>query len=338
MITAILLFVGVMLFLAGIKLSAFFSGSETGFYRLSPLQLSIQAQNGDVHSRRLRFFISHPERFVATTLVGNNVANYLTTLAIGICTATIVTSSSGMTEIVATILMTPVIFIFGELLPKSLYYRSPFSLMRQGASAFSKFFYLFLPLSYPLILVARFVSRFDRQSGNPLEIVFGRTRLSGLLAVGHREGILTRLQNQLAENVLQVSAHQIDLTMTPPSLFAGLSRQATREQIIEAAEKQAQPFILLGEDTTRSQWTHIVRVADLMISGTTMSDVTRKLPVYKAEIPRLEVVTDLFRRYATHGAIVDDGRVVGIVVRQQLVSQLFQVSSMGTEQTIHDAQ
>ena len=331
MMAAFLLFAGIMLFLIGTRLSAFFSGSETGFYRLSPLQLNLQAQNGDTACRRLKYFVSHPERFVATTLVGNNVANYVTTLAIGLCTATFVTNSSGTTEIVATILMTPVIFIFGELLPKSLYYRAPFALMRKGAGVFSSFYHFFLPLSYPLILVARLVSRFDSDSENATEVVLGRHRLSGLLAVGHREGILTRLQNQLAENTLLVSAQRVDLTMVPPSLCTGLDRQATREEIMIAAQSQAHAFILLGDDSSRCQWTHIVRVADLMVSGAAMGDVVHPLPTYAPDTPRLEVVTDMFRRYATHAAIVDNGRVVGIVIRQHLVSQLFRVSSMRAE-------
>jgi Mg2+/Co2+ transporter CorB len=120
MTTALMLFFGISLFFVGMRLSAFFSGSETGFYRLSTLQLSLQVQNGDSVARRLRYFVQHPERFVATTLVGNNVANYLTTLAIGICVTTVVTTSTGTVDIVATILLTPVVFIFGELLPTSV--------------------------------------------------------------------------------------------------------------------------------------------------------------------------------------------------------------------------
>ena len=79
MITALILAASFMLFLAGMQLSAFFSGSETGFYRVSRLQLTLQKQQGDPVARRLIDFVHRPERFVATTLVGNNVANYLPT-------------------------------------------------------------------------------------------------------------------------------------------------------------------------------------------------------------------------------------------------------------------
>jgi CBS domain containing-hemolysin-like protein len=331
MTTALMLFFGISLFFVGMRLSAFFSGSETGFYRLSTLQLSLQVQNGDSVARRLRYFVQHPERFVATTLVGNNVANYLTTLAIGICVTTVVTTSTGTVDIVATILLTPVVFIFGELLPKSLYYRAPSSLLRKGVTQFSLAFYLFLPLSYPLILVARLVSRLSDSSGRTLELVFGRTRLSGLLAAGHREGILTRLQNQLAENVLLVAAQRVEEAMTPPSLCPGLNLSATREEIMACARSYERAYILLGENADRCEWTHVVRVADIISPAQAMADAIRPLPVFAPDAARLDVLTELFRGYAAHGAVVDQGRVVGIVSRQTLVSQLFRESSPASD-------
>ena len=69
---------------------------------------------------------------------------------------------------IATLLLTPVVFIFGELIPKSLYYRAPMSLLRSGSVGFSVCYYLFLLISYPLILLSRLVSRIGEQENRPL--------------------------------------------------------------------------------------------------------------------------------------------------------------------------
>ena len=166
------MFTALLIFFLGLRLSGFFSGSETGFYRVSTLQVTLQKQRGESVGSRLFYFVSHPERFVATTLVGNNVANYLTTLAIGMLVHAIWRDSAGVQEILATLLMTPVVFIFGELIPKSLYYRAPMMLLRNGSLGFTVCYYLFSPISYPLILVSRFVSRFSTSDKRPLEVVF----------------------------------------------------------------------------------------------------------------------------------------------------------------------
>ena len=160
--TALMMATSFLLFLAGMQLSAFFSGSETGFYRVSQLQLHLQQQQGDPIARRLGRFLQTPERFVSTTLVGNNVANYLTALAIGlfIAEASGFSGPSGGMELAATLLLAPVIFVFGELIPKSLYYRSPLSLLRSRSLVFLFFYYVFLPVSYPLTLIAGLISKF----------------------------------------------------------------------------------------------------------------------------------------------------------------------------------
>ena len=69
-------------FLVGLMLSAFFSGSETGLYRVSRTRLVLDGLSGSFAGRGLVWMINHPAIFVATTLVGNNLANYLTSLAI----------------------------------------------------------------------------------------------------------------------------------------------------------------------------------------------------------------------------------------------------------------
>jgi len=70
------------LLLLGIFLSGFFSGSETGFYRASRVRIVIASLDGDRMSKALVKLINNPALFVATTLIGNNVANYVTSLAI----------------------------------------------------------------------------------------------------------------------------------------------------------------------------------------------------------------------------------------------------------------
>lgn len=319
------MFVAMLLFFYGVRLSAFFSGSETGFYRVSTLQLTLEKQRGDRVASRLFYFVHHPERFVATTLVGNNVANYLTTLAVGMLVGAIWTHSSGSAEIIATLALTPVIFIFGELIPKSLYYRSPMLLLRGGAVLFRFFYFLFLPISYPLILVSRLVSRLGERGKRPLEVIFGRNRLYNVLEAGQREGLLTDLQRALAENLIQVADRPISEVMWPATAVEGLSESASITDVLELAQRIDSGFVLLHPDGQPNQWNSVLRIADVLSSGLAPRHVMEPIPQFSGDTPRLEVLTRLFKDYATFGVVIDDENVVGIIHRKALVSQLFQV-------------
>ena len=58
-------------------LSAYFSGTETGFYRASRIRLLLDGLGGDMFAQMLLRLTNNPTLFVATTLVGNNLANFL---------------------------------------------------------------------------------------------------------------------------------------------------------------------------------------------------------------------------------------------------------------------
>ena len=65
-----------LLVLVGMLLSAYFSGTETGFYRASRVRLLLDGLDGDLISRLLLMLTNNPTMFVATTLIGNNLANW----------------------------------------------------------------------------------------------------------------------------------------------------------------------------------------------------------------------------------------------------------------------
>ena len=119
----------IALFLIGLSLSAFFSGSETGMYRVSRIRLVLDGLAGSLASRGLIWLLNNPGVFIATALVGNNLANYLTSLATVLAVQAVL-GSSAAAELLATILMTPTIFVFGELLPKYLFFHAPYRLLK----------------------------------------------------------------------------------------------------------------------------------------------------------------------------------------------------------------
>ncbi len=120
--------------MCGLFLSAFFSGSETGFYRATRLRLVLDAMGGDRIARGLLFLTNHPALFVATALVGNSAANSLISLAAVIAMGRLFPHPEAA-EIMATIALAPIVLVYGELLPKNLFLQAPNRLLRRGGGA-----------------------------------------------------------------------------------------------------------------------------------------------------------------------------------------------------------
>lgn len=311
------------LFLIGLQLSAFFSGSETGFYRVGFLRLMIDANAGDERAQRLVWYSHNPGLFVATTLVGNNVANYLTTVAIGIALAVLAPHSVWWVEIVATLMLSPVIFLFGELLPKNLYYRAPMTLMRRNIQRFHGFYYLFLPVSVPLIGVTKLFERLSSTRARPLQLAFGRSRLAQVLRAGHRAGLLTETQTRLVNGLMHSSDQSTQQSITPTSRVLGLADYATREQLLEHARKYGLSEIPLHRAGAPNDWYASVRVIDLRISDEPVAALLRPMAEVSAGEGKLTTLLALREAEAKFGRVMADGTCVGILNERGLVEQLF---------------
>ena len=100
-----------------ICLSAFFSATETAFSSVNKIRLKNLASNGNKKAARALKMSENYDELLSTILVGNNIANILSSsLATVLFTRLI--GNSGVT--IATIVMTVLVLLFGEISPKSI--------------------------------------------------------------------------------------------------------------------------------------------------------------------------------------------------------------------------
>ena len=312
-----------VLFFAGIWLSAFFSGAETGFYRVSFLRLSIDAHAGDPAARRIMWFAQKPGYFVATTLIGNNIANYLTTFAIGLVVVIVLPLQAGWLEIVATLMLSPIVFVFGELLPKNLYYRAPLFLLRRAVPRFDLFFRLFLVVSFPLIWISKLFERFGDVEDKQLGLVLGRSRLAQVLSQGHREGLLTDVQSRLMHGLMNTAAERITDSMTPSDRILGVSASASREEFLEYAQKFGISNVTVKSPGREGDWYGYLRVADVKLSPGSLASSVHTMPHIETSASKLEALLTLRSSGKAFGVVHGGDTVLGIVSERGLVQQLF---------------
>jgi putative hemolysin len=313
-----------LVFFIGLSLSAFFSGNETGFYRLSFMRLNIDAQSGDRVTQKLLWFARNPSYFVATTLIGNNVANYLTTLSIGMVTMTIIPSDSGWIEIAGTMLMAPVIFIFGELVPKNLYFRSPLRLLRRDANWFSMFYLLFLPVSFPLIWIAKLFEHLRGTPDRQIDLVLGRKQLVQVLDRGRQEGIITDIQSRLIDGLMHTASEPVIDSLIPTRRILGLEDTATSQEVLDYARRYGLTRVALKREGSTDDWYGYVRVLEVTLDQSSLTLKIRTMPEIKSSDSKLNTLRQLKSSGEGIGVVKEDRTVLGIVSERGLVEQMFQ--------------
>lgn len=255
--------VALVMFVVGMMLSAFFSGSETGFYRLNRARLLISALDGDWISRGLLWATNNPSIFVATALVGNNVANYVTSAAIVMFAASTMTGWPSA-EMVAPMLLAPFIFVYGELLPKNVYLAAPNRMLRRCGILLGIAAVLFAPVSFLLWLVNKLLETIGRKSPEAWQMVLARRELGELLDEGQAVGLLKPTQQTLAQATLSLGAQSIVGFVDPVSRFPKITFKSTAAEVAAIAKRTGQTLLPVV-DASRTA-TSFVRAADCVLA------------------------------------------------------------------------
>jgi CBS domain containing-hemolysin-like protein len=127
--------------------SAFFSGAETAMVSASRVKIRHMARLGDRNAQIAERFLARPEWFLSVALVGTNICVVLGSILAAMYTTSLLNQQENLGIALATVVMTPVMLIVGETLPKTFFYHHANWLVPRIVPIL-RFFSLFF---YPLV-------------------------------------------------------------------------------------------------------------------------------------------------------------------------------------------
>ncbi len=314
-----------ILFVVGLALSAFFSGSETGFYRASRIRLMLDALAGDKVARGLLLAIHNPMFFIATILVGNNLANYVVTLSVVLATEQMIEGENATAELIVAIGFSPIIFVYGELLPKYLYYHAPNRMLRRGGIPFFCCVVLFFPVVLVVWAFGWALRKLIGQSPAQISLMLARKELVEVLEEGHHVGLLRPVQRNLAQGLFAVANRPISDFVVPISRFSIVRRGTRTGEVLRLARRHRAPTVLVESADRKHQLLGYIRVIDLHLNGhDTVQDVRPLMEVQSSE-PHMAVLMRMQSAGEPLARVCDDrGSAVGILVARRLTNELLQ--------------
>lgn len=320
--------VATTLLACGIYLSAFFSGSETGFYRVSRVRLAMDARIGNRASQWLFWIVNHPGWFVATTLVGNNVANYMTSLAIVLAAGHVFVGGGHKAELLGTLLLSPIVFVLGELLPKHLFYEAPNRLLRRSTPQLVAFAAILSPVSVVLAGISNLLGRVAGHTPQWDGTVLGRHHLERLLHEGHEEGLLLACQRQLIQGVFDTVTRSVTTAMTPLNRVVGVSENADPRSVRRLAKRHQLSNVPVRSARSANEWIGYLSIAEFTLHGGTLGDALHPLTRLDASESHLQALRHLQSSGERLGLVVDtEGAPMGIVSDSALIEPMFRSAS-----------
>lgn len=314
--------VALALLFAGVCLSALFSGSETGFYRASRVRIVMDALDGNRLSKYLLYLTNQPALFVATALIGNNMANYITSLAVVLMTRSLYPSDAAAMEMIAPILMSPVLYVYGESLPKNLFFLAPNRLLKLTVPLLLFFAILFSPVALVLWALARLLEKLLGASPDKVRLVLARKEVQKVFVEGEEAGILHPTQRLLAQNFFVVASSPVSEVCTPISKAKVIPFSAKPEALLRLATRNELTDIpVIG--STKTELVGYYRLVDTLVNNNQSLPELRKLKEVRSGELFGEVLFQMQAERETLAKIVDDnGQTIGVLSIDQLTDPL----------------
>ena len=308
-----------LLMLIGLLLSAFYSGSETGFYRVTRVRLAIEALSGNWMSRALLWLSHQPSLFVATTLVGNNLANYLTSLAVVMASQRMYPDGGTTVAIAGPIVIAPVIFLFGELLPKNLFFEAPNRLLKRCAPLLIFCTCLFAPITLVLWGFSRFLQLLSGKSPQELRLKLARRELAELLTEGHEAGILRPAQQSLAQSMLAVATLPVKNFAAPAGRVLRATTTMSKGDVLRIAKRHQRTLLPVEDTRNRRRLVGYLRVMDLHLDASPELPRPRPMVTLQEDQTWLAALRQLSQTEDALGHVVNaEGKTVGFVTGREL--------------------
>lgn len=192
--------------------SAFFSASETAFSSVNLIRLRQYAEAKRPGATKALWVAERFDEVLLAILIGNNIVN-LASAAVATVVATDVLELGSSGVALATAVMTILIIIFGEILPKS-YAKQHSELFAMRIGGF--YYYLlmvFNPLIQLFIWMKKGVSFVQRSSTSEPSVT--EDELNVIIDTMEEEGVLHQEEVEMLQGVLDLSATQVRQIMTP---------------------------------------------------------------------------------------------------------------------------
>ena len=302
--------------------SAFFSASETAYSSLNKIRMKNYADGGNKKAKRALAIGDDFDRLLSTILVGNNVVN-MASASIATVIATAVFGPSGAA--IATTVMTILVLIFGEILPKTLAKENSESIA-MGAGGLLKFFIrLLTPVVFIFVKIKEFALRLIK--GAEAQPSVTEEELKYIVESIEQEGVLEEQESDLVQSALDFDEISVQEILTPRVDLVAVDVDDPFDEVLAVVLDAHYSRIPVYRGTV-DNIIGVVQVRDLLKAVVQKTDtrlshlVTDCVFVHKTM--KISALLAEFKAKKLHLAVVSDdyGGTMGIVTMEDVLEQL----------------
>jgi putative hemolysin len=316
---------------ACLLVTMFFSAAEMAFIAANRLRLRHLAEEGSRTAARYLEDFRRPERVLSTAMMGVTIAHIVASSA---ATYALLPVLGGWAPWLVTAALTPVMLVFGEIIPKAV--------AREWAT--SLILKVYRPIRWASALLVPFVWATNNIVSSLLRVFGGptadarqfvsREELKALLAMEPGEADVTTVEAEMIDKIFDLGDTTVREVMVPLVEVAMLHQSATpADAIALIAQRGFSRIPIYAERET--DIVGVVTAMDLLKRGADVATLAelRRAVAYVPETKRIDDLLREMQRSRTHMAVVVDeyGGSTGVVTLEDILEQI-----VGEIQDEHD--
>lgn len=324
-------------------LSGFYSGSETAVVSASKARIDILADQRNTRATIIKKLWLEPDKMLGTVLVGTNLMSTAAGVAGLQLTNVFLPGREGLQELVNTVVMTLIILVFCEIIPKTTFRAKADSLALRSAPGLWISSILYYPIVSLVTKITNFAVKIAGEEERKEKIRIMREELRLLAKMGAKEGILKREQLRMISGVLDLETLTLEKVMTPLVDITALPKETSIEKLYKNVSETGFSRIPVYEDRV-DNLIGLVNILDVLYSekpALTIAPFVKRDVPHEPESKRVYSLLQELRRSRNQMVFVVDeyGGVVGLVTIEDLIEEILgeirDEKDRGEEDDIH---
>ncbi|MBR4959149.1 MAG: HlyC/CorC family transporter [Phascolarctobacterium sp.] len=212
--------------------SGYFSATETAFSSLNRIRIKNLAEKGDKKAKLVLDLLENFDSLLSTILIGNNIVNIACASVATVLFVRLLGEEQGPS--VATIVITIVVLIFGEVTPKSIAKESPEKFAMFAAPFLNVLMIMLTPFNFLFIQWKKLISKIFHTE-NDYSIT--EEELLTIVEEAEQEGRIDEQESSLIRSAIEFSEQEAIDILTPRIDIVGVPHDATKEEIAQVFEE-----------------------------------------------------------------------------------------------------
>ena len=308
-----------------VVMSAFFSSSETAFLSLSKIKMRQMLKENKKAATPVAKLKQNTDNLLTLILVGNNFVNtFASSLATSVALGFFGESGVG----IATAVMTVLIIIFGEILPKSFAANNPEKLSIFLAKPLSLLKIILKPITFIFSAFSKMISKFvETFQKNPLPSVT-EEELKTLIEVGDEEGTLEDGEKEMLYKIFEFTDLRVRDILRHRSFVKAIDSKANYKETLSKFIESGYSRLPVFKDDLETILGTIHYKDVLYFSGSKLNFTAEKIVRKALFIPETISVVTLLMRFRTEKhtfavVVSEHGNVEGIVTTDDVLKAVF---------------